>query len=127
MSQKAGAGPISVWKILKWIVALTIAAIAIFPIWWMINVVFALPGEPVSLNPRLWPTSLSAGIANIHMIFAQTEFLGREERSGRSMRPLLSPHERNDRQPWLAITSRSAFASGSKLVYRYSSERTMFY
>ena len=74
MSQN-GAGPVSVWKILKWVVALLVAAIAIFPIWWMINVVFALPGEPVSLNPRLWPTSLSAGIANIHMIFAQTEFL----------------------------------------------------
>jgi multiple sugar transport system permease protein len=72
---RAAAGRITIWVILKWILALTIAVIAIFPIWWTINVVFALPGEPVSLNPRLWPTSLSAGIQKIHMIFTETEYL----------------------------------------------------
>lgn len=66
---------ISVWTVLKWAVALWIAVIAIFPIWWMVNVVFAHPGEPVSLNPRLWPTSLSAGIEKIRLIFAETGYL----------------------------------------------------
>lgn len=66
---------VTVWIVLKWMVALTVAAIAIFPIWWMVNVVFALPGEPVSLNPRLWPSSLSAGIDKIHMILTETEYL----------------------------------------------------
>jgi multiple sugar transport system permease protein len=66
---------VTVWTVLKWVVALTVAVIAIFPIWWMINVVFALPGEPVSLNPRLWPTSLTAGIEKIHMIFTETQYL----------------------------------------------------
>ncbi|MDB5664756.1 carbohydrate ABC transporter permease, partial [Cypionkella sp.] len=43
--------------------------------WWMVNVVFSMPGEPVSLNPRLWPTSLSAGIEKIRVIFTETEYL----------------------------------------------------
>jgi multiple sugar transport system permease protein len=67
-------GGVTVWKVAKWAVALTAAVIAIFPIWWMINVVFAMPGEPVSLNPRLWPTSISAGVDKVHMIFTETEY-----------------------------------------------------
>lgn len=63
------------WLILKFTVAILIALIAVFPIWWMINVVFAHPGEPVSLNPRLWPTSLSAGLSKIQAIFAETGYL----------------------------------------------------
>ena len=65
----------NVWPVMKWILALTLAVIAIFPIWWMVNVVFSVPGEPVSLNPRLWPTSLSAGIEKIGVIFTQTGYL----------------------------------------------------
>jgi multiple sugar transport system permease protein len=61
--------------ILKWVLALAIAAIALFPIWWMINVVFSVPGEPVSLNPRLWPTSIPAGIDKIRLIFTETDYL----------------------------------------------------
>ncbi|MCX5512956.1 carbohydrate ABC transporter permease [Kaistia algarum] len=61
--------------ILKWVLALSIAVIALFPIWWMINVVFALPGEPVSLNPRLWPTSIPAGIDKIRLILTETDYL----------------------------------------------------
>lgn len=64
-----------IWTVLKWIVAVLIAVIAIFPIWWMVNVVFSLPGEPVSINPRLWPTSFSAGIDNIAMIFSETGYV----------------------------------------------------
>lgn len=66
---------ISVWTVLKWALALAIAVIALFPIWWMINVVFALPGEPVSINPRLWPTSIPAGIEKIRLIFTETDYL----------------------------------------------------
>jgi len=66
---------LSVWIVLKWAIALLIAVITIFPIWWMVNVVFSLPGEPVSINPRLWPTSLSAGLDKIEMIFTQTGYL----------------------------------------------------
>jgi len=65
----------TMWTALKWVLAIAIALIAVFPIWWMINVVFAQAGEPVSLNPRLWPTSLSAGIDKITTIFAETGYL----------------------------------------------------
>lgn len=66
---------ILVWTLLKWALALTVAVIALFPIWWMINVVFALPGEPVSINPRLWPTSIPAGVEKIRLIFTETDYL----------------------------------------------------
>ncbi|HEV2517345.1 MAG TPA: carbohydrate ABC transporter permease [Devosia sp.] len=66
---------LTVWTALKWALALAIALVAVFPIWWMINVVFAQAGEPVSLNPRLWPTSLGAGIDKIATIFAETGYL----------------------------------------------------
>ncbi|MCX5496960.1 carbohydrate ABC transporter permease [Kaistia dalseonensis] len=65
----------SIWTVLKWVLAVSIAAIALFPIWWMINVVFAVPGEPVSLNPRLFPTSIPAGIEKIRLIFTETDYL----------------------------------------------------
>lgn len=65
----------SAWTILKWLLAVSIAFVTIFPLWWMFNVVFSLPGEPVSINPRLWPTSLSAGFDKIGMIFVQTGYL----------------------------------------------------
>ncbi|MBZ9797233.1 carbohydrate ABC transporter permease [Mesorhizobium sp. ES1-4] len=66
---------ISVWTVLKWALALVVTAIALFPIWWMINVVFSLPGEPVSINPRLWPTSIPAGVEKIRLIFTETDYL----------------------------------------------------
>jgi multiple sugar transport system permease protein len=65
----------TVSTLLKWILAIAIAVIALFPIWWMINVVFAMPGEPVSLNPRLWPTSIPAGIDKIRLILTETDYL----------------------------------------------------
>ena len=67
---------VTIWTVLKWLLALVIALIAVFPIWWMFNVVFAQPGEPVSLNPRLWPTSLEAGLGKIGTIFTDTGYLG---------------------------------------------------
>ena len=51
--------------ILKWIIAICVFVIAIFPIWWMFNIAFSDPGTPVSVNPRLYPSSFSAGIQNI--------------------------------------------------------------
>ncbi|WP_011582868.1 MULTISPECIES: carbohydrate ABC transporter permease [Chelativorans] len=66
---------LTVWTVLKWALAILVAIIAVFPVWWMINVVFSLPGEPVSINPRLWPTSIAAGIEKIQMIFAETGYL----------------------------------------------------
>jgi multiple sugar transport system permease protein len=51
--------------ILKWIVAIIALIIALFPIWWVISIVFSDPGIPVSVSPRLYPSSLSAGIQNI--------------------------------------------------------------
>lgn len=66
---------LSPWTILKWALAIAIAIIALFPVWWMLNVVFSLPGEPVSINPRLWPTSIPAGIEKIRVIFSETDYL----------------------------------------------------
>lgn len=63
------------WTVAKWTAALCIAVVAVFPIWWMFNVVFADPGVPVSLNPRLYPTSLSAGISNIQRVLTETGYL----------------------------------------------------
>lgn len=65
----------NVWTVAKWAVAILAAVIALFPIWWMINVVFAHAGEPVAINPRLWPTSLGAGIEKIRMVLTETDYL----------------------------------------------------
>lgn len=66
---------LSIWTVLKWAVAICVAVVAVFPIIWMVNVVFAEPGVPVSINPRLLPTSLSAGIAKINTILSETGYL----------------------------------------------------
>lgn len=66
---------LSVWTVLKWVVAICITIVAVFPIIWMVNVVFAEPGVPVSINPRLVPTSLSAGVEKLRMIFTETPYL----------------------------------------------------
>lgn len=63
------------WRFLKWVVAICVAIVAVFPIWWMVNVVFADPGTPVSINPRLYPTSLSSGLSKIQMILTETQYL----------------------------------------------------
>ncbi len=66
---------ITPWAAAKWVAALCIAIVMVFPIWWMFNVVFADPGIPVSLNPRLYPTSLSAGIENISRVLSETGYM----------------------------------------------------
>jgi multiple sugar transport system permease protein len=52
-----------------------ILIVMVFPIWWMINVVFSAPGVPVSVNPRLYPSSLSAGIANLQEVLSDSSIL----------------------------------------------------
>ena len=63
------------FTVLKWILAVIIFIIAVFPIYWMINVVFSPPGISVALNPRLYPSSLTSGIAKIKDIFVERGFL----------------------------------------------------
>jgi len=66
---------IAPWVLVKWLAAFSIAIVMVFPIWWMVNVVFADPGVPLSLNPRLYPTSLSAALENIQRILNETNYL----------------------------------------------------
>jgi len=66
---------VSPWMVLKWLVAICVAIVAVFPIWWMSNFVFSDAGTPVSLNPRLYPTSFSAGFDKIMMIMRETDYL----------------------------------------------------
>ncbi|GAP13071.1 carbohydrate ABC transporter membrane protein 2, CUT1 family [Longilinea arvoryzae] len=62
-------------QVLKWIVAMIILIVMVFPIWWMFNVVFTEPGVPISINPRLYPSSLQAGIDNISQVLSDSKIL----------------------------------------------------
>lgn len=62
-------------NMVKWTLAMVALIIAVFPIWWMINIVFSEPGIPVSINPRLYPTSLVAGIVKISKVVSESQFL----------------------------------------------------
>jgi multiple sugar transport system permease protein len=62
-------------NILKFTLGFVIFIIALFPIWWMFNIVFSPSGVPVSINPRLFPSSLTDGIKNIQTVLAETQFL----------------------------------------------------
>jgi len=66
---------LSAGTVLRWTLAIAIAIVAVFPIWWMLNVVFAEPGTPVAINPRLFPTSLSAGFTKVGKILTETGYL----------------------------------------------------
>jgi ABC-type glycerol-3-phosphate transport system permease component len=66
---------LSAATVLRWTLAIAIAIVAVFPIWWMLNVVFAEPGTPVAINPRLFPTSLSAGFTKVEKILTETGYL----------------------------------------------------
>jgi len=65
----------TVGNLLKWIVALFWFVVTILPVWWMFNVVFTNPGTPIAINPRLYPSSLSAGISNIRTVVTESQFL----------------------------------------------------
>jgi multiple sugar transport system permease protein len=62
-------------NVLKFTLGFVIFIIALFPIWWMFNIVFSPSGVPVSINPRLYPSSLTDGIKNIQTVLAETQFL----------------------------------------------------
>jgi multiple sugar transport system permease protein len=66
---------LSAATVLRWTLAIAIALVAVFPIWWMINVVFAEPGTPVAINPRLYPTSLASGFSKVATILRETGYL----------------------------------------------------
>lgn len=74
-ANRAIAVELQTWRFLKWVVAICVAIVAVFPIWWMVNVVFADPGVPVSINPRLYPTSLDSGLSKIQTILTETAYL----------------------------------------------------
>lgn len=74
-ANRAIAAELHTWRFLKWVVAICVAIVAVFPIWWMVNVVFADPGVPVSINPRLYPTSLGSGLSKIQTILTETAYL----------------------------------------------------
>jgi multiple sugar transport system permease protein len=61
--------------IARWVAALLWFVITVFPVWWMFNIVFTESGTPVAINPRLYPSSLSAGVDNIQKIIGQFSFL----------------------------------------------------
>jgi multiple sugar transport system permease protein len=58
-----------------WIIAILWFVFTIFPIWWMFNIVFTDPGSPIALNPRVYPSSLSAGYSNISLMLSESQFL----------------------------------------------------
>jgi multiple sugar transport system permease protein len=60
---------------LRWVFALIWFVVTVFPVWWMFNIVFTAGGVPIAINPRLYPTSLAAGIENIGYIVTQTPML----------------------------------------------------
>lgn len=75
IAQRRRLASLTYWDVLKWVLAFSVTIVVVFPIWWMINVVFTEPGTPVSINPRLFPTSLEAGWSKISMILRETGYL----------------------------------------------------
>jgi multiple sugar transport system permease protein len=61
--------------IARWLTTVVASIVALFPIWWMVNVVFAPSGAGVALAPRLWPTSFEAGMANLEQVLADPVFV----------------------------------------------------
>ncbi len=60
---------------IKWILGIFVMILAVFPVWWMISIVFSPAGATLSVNPSLYPASLSAGIENIKTMFFESTFL----------------------------------------------------
>ena len=66
--------PFPVGKVLRLIAALLWFVFTVFPIWWMFNIVFTKGGVAIAINPRLYPSSLTAGIKNIREVLVGTTF-----------------------------------------------------
>lgn len=62
-------------SLVNWVLAIIFLVMALFPIWWMFNIVFSEPGIPIAINPRLYPTSFTAGIENIRQVLSQANVL----------------------------------------------------
>jgi multiple sugar transport system permease protein len=72
---KRNRRPIRIGFLVRWSFAIVLSLIALVPSWWMFNVVFSDAGSALSLAPRLYPTSLSGGIANISSVLSDGPFL----------------------------------------------------
>jgi multiple sugar transport system permease protein len=66
---------LSISTLINWVFALIFLVMALFPIWWMFNIVFSEPGIPIAINPRLYPTSIKSGIENIRQVLSQANVL----------------------------------------------------
>lgn len=71
---RSSVRPVSVGTLVRWVVAIVLCLIALVPIWWMFNVVFSDAGSALSLSPRLYPTSLQGGIANLTTVLSDGSF-----------------------------------------------------
>lgn len=60
---------------IRWFLGIFVMICAIFPVWWMISIVFSPAGATLSVNPSLYPASLSAGIENLKTILFEATFL----------------------------------------------------
>ncbi len=56
----------------KWIISIIILLVMVFPIWWVFCIVFSKPGVSVTINPYLYPASMTAGIKKIIGVFQAT-------------------------------------------------------
>jgi len=66
---------LSAGEIVKWIFAIAFLIMALFPLWWMFNICFSKPGIPIALNPRLYPSSIVDGIANIKAVLGESHVI----------------------------------------------------
>jgi multiple sugar transport system permease protein len=66
---------ISVGEIIKWFFAIAFLIMALFPLWWMFNICFSKPGVPIALNPRLYPSSITSGFANIKQVLGEAHVI----------------------------------------------------
>jgi multiple sugar transport system permease protein len=61
-------------RTVAWMLGIIAFILALFPIWWMFNIVFSPAGIPIALNPRFYPTSLVDGLENIRLILRESVF-----------------------------------------------------
>ena len=57
------------------IIALVWAFVAIFPLWWVVNILFSPPGAASSINFTWFPTSFSTGWEQVTQVFIAGNFL----------------------------------------------------
>ena len=58
------------------IVAIIWGIVCIFPLWWVINILFSSLGSASSIHFTLFPNSLSAGLQTLKLVFTEGGFLG---------------------------------------------------